>query len=117
MDEVLGRSERAAGEGPPGRPGFSLSEMRARAEELERLVAAHGASALRVFGSVARGEQTARSDVDLLVELPRGYDTFEQRLALSEALERALSRPVDPVPEHELNRHIRARVLAESVPL
>ena len=101
----------------PPRPTALLAELEARAEELRALTASHGASRLRVFGSVSRGEETPDSDIDLLVELPRGYDMFEQRLALSEALERALSRPVDLIPEHELNRHVRARVLAESVTL
>ncbi len=70
-----------------------------------------------MFGSVSRGEETAQSDIDFLVELPRGYDMFGQRLALSDALERTLSRPIDPVPEHELSRHLRERVLAESIAL
>lgn len=98
-------------------PGGLLHELKARAAELESLAAAYGASRLRVFGSVSRGEETAESDIDLLVELPRGYDMFDQRLALSDALENVLCRRIDLVPEHELNRHIRERVLAESIPL
>ena len=117
MDETISDSGEVAGKGMTGRSSCLLDELKERADELESLVAAHGASRLRVFGSVSRGEETAESDVDLLVELPRGYDMFEQRLALADALERALSRSVDLVPEHELNRHIRARVLAESVSL
>ena len=117
MDETTSGSGEVAGKGMTERSPGLLDELKDRADELESLVASYGASRLRVFGSVSRGEETAESDVDLLVELPRGYDMFEQRLALSDALERALSRSVDLVPEHELNRHIRARVLAESVAL
>ena len=76
-----------------------------------------GASRLRVFGSVARGEETSDSDVDFLVELPRGYDLFAQRMALAQGLGDVLHRKVDLVPEHELNPHVRAQVLAEAVPL
>jgi predicted nucleotidyltransferase len=39
--------------------------------EILRLAAAHGARNVRVFGSVARGEDGANSDVDLLVEMER----------------------------------------------
>lgn len=99
------------------RPAGLLAGLQSRADELGSLAASYGARRLRVFGSVSRGEETADSDIDLLVELPRGYDMFERRLALSDALERVLSRPIDLVPEHELNRHLRDRVLAESVAL
>jgi hypothetical protein len=40
-----------------------------------------------------------------------------QRLPLTEQLSHLLRRPVEVIPEHELNRHIRARVLDESVEL
>jgi predicted nucleotidyltransferase len=76
-----------------------------------------GAGNIRVFGSVARGEERPDSDVDFLVDLPRGYGLFAQRMALSERLAEVVGRPVEVVPEHELNRHIRGKVLAEAVEL
>ncbi len=76
-----------------------------------------GAERIRVFGSVARGDESAASDVDFLVDLPRGYDLFAQRLPLAERLAEIAGRPVDLIPEHELNPHIRERVLAEAVDL
>ena len=84
---------------------------------LDTLVSQYGASHLRVFGSVARGEETPQSDVDFLVELPRGYDLFSQRLPLAQSLSDLLHRNVDLVPEHELSPHIRAGVLDEAVEL
>jgi predicted nucleotidyltransferase len=76
-----------------------------------------GARRIRVFGSVARGEESADSDVDFLVDFPPGYDLFTQRLALAERLAEITGRSVDLVPEHELNRHLRPYVLAEAVDL
>lgn len=38
-----------------------------------------GARRIRVFGSVAKGEESPDSDVDFLVDFPRGYDLFKQR--------------------------------------
>ena len=76
-----------------------------------------GASRLRVFGSVARGEETAQSDVDFLVEFPKGYDLITQRMPLTQKLADILNRKVELIPEHELNAHIRQKILAEAVSL
>jgi uncharacterized protein len=94
-----------------------LDILRQRRDELLALSMRCGASNLRVFGSVARREERPDSDVDFLVELPVGYDLFGQRLALAEGLAELTGRLVEVIPEHELNRHIRARVLSEAVPL
>lgn len=92
-----------------------LDQLRQMTPRLNSMAAQFGASRLRVFGSVARGEETADSDVDFLVDLPRGYDLFTQRMRLAQGLSDLLHRKVDLVPEHELNPHMRARVLAEAV--
>ena len=94
-----------------------LDQLRQMNTQLNSMAAQFGASRLRVFGSVARGEETADSDVDFLVELPHGYDLFNQRMALAQGLGDLLHRKVDLVPEHELNPHVSAQVLAEAVPL
>ena len=72
---------------------------------------------MRVFGPVAKGEESTSSDVDFLVTLPRGYDMFTQRLPLCEALADLLNRDIDLIPEHELNHHLRDHVLAEAISL
>lgn len=77
----------------------------------------YGARRIRVFGSVARGEELPESDVDFLVDFPQGYDLFTQRLPLAEALSKLLNRKVEVIPEHELNRHIRQQVLREAIDL
>ena len=94
-----------------------LEELRANRNAIVELANRYGARHLRVFGSVARGEEGPDSDVDFLVELPRGYDLFEQRLPLTEKLAEMLHRRVELLPDHELNRHIRERVLNEAVEL
>ena len=94
-----------------------LEQLRQMKDPLNTLATHYGASHLRVFGSVARGEETSDSDVDFVVEFPRGYDLFLQRLPLTQQLADLLGRKVDLVPEHELNPHIRQHVLREAVPL
>lgn len=92
-----------------------IDQIHALKPQLIGLAAQHGASHLRVFGSVARGQERADSDVDFLVELPRGYDLFGQRIPLMQGLSDMLHRKIDLVPEHELNRHLREQVLREAV--
>ena len=94
-----------------------LETLRAQREAILALSAQYGARRIRVFGSAARGEERPDSDVDFLVDFPRGYDLFAQRLPLTERLAGLLGRRVELVPEHELNRHIRDRVLKEAVDL
>ncbi len=94
-----------------------LDELRKKKEPIEALVHQFGARRIRIFGSVARREDRSDSDIDFLVDLPRGYDLFSQRLSLAEKLADLLNRKVELVPEHELNRHIRENVLKEAVDL
>lgn len=94
-----------------------LDELRQKKDLIEALIRRYGAGRIRVFGSVARGEERPDSDVDFLVELPRGYDLFTQRLPLAEHLQDLIQRKVELVPEHELNRHIREQVIREAVEL
>lgn len=94
-----------------------LDELRKKRDVIKALTGHYGAARIRVFGSVARGEERPDSDVDFLVELPRGYDLFRQRLPLTDELAQLLNRRVEVIPEHELNRYIRDRVLKEAVDL
>jgi predicted nucleotidyltransferase len=94
-----------------------LNEIRKQRESILALSEKFGARRVRIFGSVARGEERPNSDIDFLVEFDRGYDLFAQRLPLTDELENLLRRHVELVPEHELNRHIRERVLGEAVEL
>lgn len=94
-----------------------LDQLREMKDPLNAIAAQYGASRLRVFGSVARGEEAPDSDIDFLVELPRGYDLFTQRMPLTQGLGDLLHRKVDLVPEHELNPHLRTQILAEALTL
>lgn len=94
-----------------------LEVLRARREDIVAAGRCYGARRIRVFGSVARGEESADSDIDFLVDFPAGYDLFTQRMPLAERLAEITGRKVDLIPEHELNRHLRPYVLAEAVDL
>lgn len=73
-----------------------------------------GVRSLALFGSVARGEATAESDVDLLVEFDRPVGLFEL-FALQDELELILGRRVDVGTVQSLKPRVRERVLEEMV--
>ena len=83
-------------------------------EDILRVAADHGASNVRVFGSVARGDDDATSDIDFLVDMEAGR-TLLDRAALLVALEDLLGRRVDVATERSLKDRIRDRVLREAV--
>jgi hypothetical protein len=87
-----------------------------KVEELRRIAVRHGIERLRVFGSYARGEAAAESDVDLLIRLQPGRG-FSDLMAFCNEVEAALGRRVDVVTEDGLSPYIRDRVLAEAIPL
>jgi len=106
----VGEPARAPLSGPVGRI------VRQRRRQVVAAAKGHGASRVRVFGSVARGDDTEASDVDLLVRLAPGTGLL--RLGrLVDDLERVLGVRVELVPESDLKPDLRARVEAEVVPL
>jgi uncharacterized protein len=85
-------------------------------EDINRIAAAHGARNVRVFGSVRRGEASASSDLDLLVDMSKGRSLLDL-VALGDELEEALGLEVDVVTEGSLSPYLRDRILAEAVAL
>ncbi len=90
-----------------------LTEKR---DEILSLATKYGAFNVRIFGSVARGEETADSDVDFLVELEPGRNLLD-RIALIQDLEDLLGRKVDVATVKGLREYFRDRILNEAVPL
>jgi predicted nucleotidyltransferase len=92
----------------------TVATLRARKAEIARVAARHGASNLRVFGSVARGTAGPTSDVDLLVDFEAGRTLLDQ-VGLWRDLEALLGRAVDVVSAGGLTDRdddIRADALA-----
>lgn len=92
---------------------ITISDVR---EDIRRIVSAHGADNVRLFGSTGRGEQGASSDLDLLVDMAEGRSLFDL-IALSNDLEESLGIEVDVVTEASVSPYMRDRVLDEAVAL
>lgn len=93
-----------------------LDALRSRQAEIRLIAAKHGAGNVRVFGSVARGESRADSDVDLLIDIV-GPTTPWFPGGLLADLEKSLGRRVDVVIARSLHPLLRESVLQEAVPL
>ena len=90
--------------------------VRRRRHDLVAAAAAHGVSGLRVFGSVARGQDRPDSDVDLLAELPPGMSLFALARLQAE-LEDIVGSRVDLVPAADLKPEVRERAGLDLVAL
>ena len=90
--------------------------LKAKRQEILAIAARHGAHNVRVFGSVARGEEKAESDIDIFVEMESGMSLMDH-VTLMQDLEDLLERKVDVVSDRALHWYIRDRVLAEATPL
>jgi predicted nucleotidyltransferase len=88
---------------------------REKKAEILRLAQTRGGRNVRVFGSVARGDNGENSDVDFLVEFEMGR-TLLDLIGLKLDLQDLLGATVDVVTPNSL-RYIRERVLAEAQPL
>mgnify|MGYP003589469150 CR=1 FL=1 len=85
-------------------------------ERILQTAARYGAHSVRVFGSVARRQDDADSDIDFLVDMEPGRSLFDLGGLLME-LEQLLNTKVDVVTEKGLKERIRERVRNEALPL
>jgi predicted nucleotidyltransferase len=89
--------------------------LRQHADAVRRIANLHGAEDVRVFGSVARGDDRVDSDIDLLVRLRPGVSLLDL-VELTDELEGLFGRTVDVVSEAGL-RDSDERIRTEAVPL
>lgn len=115
----------SVGRGYPGGVGTVTAEsgaLRAAIEAcrpaLEEILRRYGARNPRLFGSVARGEAGASSDVDVLVDLDEGMGNPLLRVAgIGEEFSRVLGVPVDVVAEALLREPVSATARTDAVAL
>jgi predicted nucleotidyltransferase len=86
-------------------------------DEILAIAAKHGAYNVRVFGSVARGEATAESDIDFLIDYDRQRMSSWFPVHLIRDLEALLNRKVDVVSEKSLHYFLKDSILQEAVAL
>ena len=101
----------------PARPGGVLAaHVRRHRNEILAVLDRFGLSRPRLFGSAARGDDRAGSDVDLLVDVPAGVGLLTLARCQAE-LEEILGSPVDLVPAADLKPGAMQQILDEAVAL
>lgn len=94
----------------------TIEILQAKRQDLLEVARRHGVTSIRVFGSVARGDDSPESDVDLLVTTgPEVSSWFPAGLVLD--LQELLGRRIDVVTENGLNPLLRDQVMAEAIAL
>ena len=109
-----GRQAVLSAEAP--RRAVTLEEVRAHRDAIIRLGQRYGVHNIRVFGSVARGEATPVSDLDLLVDVERGHGYFDMA-GFALGVEDELGVMTQVATPRGLKLRIRDRVLREAVAL
>jgi predicted nucleotidyltransferase len=93
-----------------------LAHVQANRDALVAELAARGAHDVRVFGSVARGDDGPQSDIDLLVDLDPDVGLFGLA-AMRTAAEGILGAPVDIAPVSSLKPDVRESALRDAIAL
>lgn len=97
-------------------PMSTLDLLKTKREDILHLATVRGARNIRIFGSVARGEDDKTSDIDFLVDMEPGKSLLDLGGLLMD-LQELLGCPVDIVTERGLKTRLRDRILQEAVPL
>lgn len=95
---------------------WSFDELQHIREKIIRITQDHHASNIRIFGSVARGDATPNSDVDILVQFDDQASIFDE-VALWNKLQKLLQCDVDLSSDDTLKSYMRQTVLDEAIPL
>lgn len=90
--------------------------LKAKRNAVLDIISRIGATNARVFGSVVRGEDKEGSDLDMLIEVPRGT-TLLDLAGIEEDLRQELGIPVDLLTPGDLHPRLRDRVLGEARPV
>jgi len=90
--------------------------VRTKREEIVQLAHNYGASNVRFFGSLARGEAGPNSDVDLLVQMDEERSLLDL-VGLWLDLEALLGRKVDILTDGGVSPYLRDRIYSEAVPI
>jgi hypothetical protein len=92
------------------------TQLQTKRTEILALAAKHGASNVRLFGSVARGEATAASDLDFLVSMEKGRSLLDL-IGLWQDLEELFGCKVDVITDDGISPYLQERIYAEAIPL
>ncbi len=80
-----------------------LSSIRSSTDSLR----SYGVKRIGIFGSVARGEASSTSDIDVIVDFEIGKKTYRNFIGTTSLLEQILNRPVDAITPGTISPYIK----------
>jgi predicted nucleotidyltransferase len=117
QNDTVDRAHGTIGVEPPGLPDTPLGRRLCTCRyAILDCAQRHRTSNIRVFGSVARGEDRPDSDVDFVVDVGKGTGLFALE-ALRRELSEILGMPVDVALSDSLRPHVRAEIERDAIPL
>lgn len=94
----------------------TLEFLQKNREKIYEIAAKHGVSNIRVFGSVARGEETKNSDVDLLVAIS-SKTSLMTLVKLEQSLKKTTGRKIQIISDKAVNKHLKNQIFSEIITL
>lgn len=91
----------------------TLDFLKQNREKIYKIAEKHGVSNIRVFGSVARGEDKMGSDVDLLAAI-ESHISLMDLVRLEKSLEKEVGKKVQIISDRAINKHIKQQILSEA---
>ncbi len=95
---------------------YTLNQLRAMRDQILQIAQKHGATNVRIFGSVARGEATENSDVDFLVAF-NNQTSLLDRAGLLIDLQDLLHCAVDVVSDRAIKPYLSPYILKDAISL
>ena len=96
----------------------TLEEIRAKREEIYKIAKKYCVSNIRVFGSVARGEDNQNSDIDLLVSIDyKRYGSGFARVDFKYEIEEFLKQKVDVLTENGVHQLLKKQIIDAAIQL
>ena len=97
-------------------PGAARAAVLRKAAVIRRLARAHGALSIALFGSAARGDEHACSDLDFMVELAPGRSLLDL-ISLGNDLSAALGRKVETISVAGMKPRVLAAARKDAIPI
>jgi len=94
-----------------------LKDLQNHRDEIYKIADKYGISNIRIFGSVARGEETQNSDIDMLVTISKHKGMAFDLVRFEREFSEKFQKKTDVISENGVYHFLRDKIFSEAVPL